>query len=252
MKGEGVNGVFQPLLGDNLAPLLQDLAFVHAERDEVVRAWLEFSGPLLRAHGVEYSSTVVQGSLEQVVRQLEPLSMPTRERYLFIPCKNNWTLVRDNGVVGSDAVSLLHGTVSRTRQQGVRLCVNAPLDAERRRRQIRSVIWEVFEVGDGIAAKSRRSLAVQKTSSWHWVSTGNPLVFEDTAAYSAKKIGDRFTPEMLDRYAQAMGIDAFNEKFYLTESRGAVLLHLSHVPFPNQTNRSLADVQRELALKRSF
>lgn len=236
---------YRPLLDDKLFPLLKDMAFIHADRDTAAKAWLDFKGPLLRAHGVEFSSTVVRGSLEQVVRQLEPLSMPTPERYLIVPCRNGWSLTLDNGAFGSDASSLLYGTVTRTRQRGVRLCITAPFTKKTGKRRILTVLWSIVEPGDGMTERITRSLAVQKEGSWHWDNAGEPLSFEETASYDAKRVSERFTPEMLVRYAKALGIDAYNEDFYLTHNPGAILLQISHVPFPNQKNHSLADVQRD-------
>jgi len=45
-------------------------------------------------------------------------------------------------------------------------------------------------------------------------SDGPVLPFEQVERYREKRIRDRFTPEMLEAYARALGIDLFNAKFY--------------------------------------
>ena len=41
---------------------------------------------------------------------------------------------------------------------------------------------------------------------WEFDETGAPLLFEETAAYALRKKADRLTPDMLERYARALGI----------------------------------------------
>jgi hypothetical protein len=49
---------------------------------------------------------------------------------------------------------------------------------------------------------------------WKFTTSGPVLPFEQTERYSAYKIRDRFTPEMLDTYCRAFGIEAFRPEFY--------------------------------------
>ena len=45
------------------------------------------------------------------------------------------------------------------------------------------------------------------------------LPFENTAAYTARRLTDRLTPRMLADYCAALGVDAFNDDFYTGPSR---------------------------------
>jgi hypothetical protein len=49
---------------------------------------------------------------------------------------------------------------------------------------------------------------------WKFSASGPVLPFEQTERYSARKIRDRFTPEMLDAYCRALGIEVFRADFY--------------------------------------
>jgi hypothetical protein len=51
-------------------------------------------------------------------------------------------------------------------------------------------------------------------SKWRFDATGTVQAFEDVAAYRARRIRDRFTSAMLERYCQALGIDVFDPSFY--------------------------------------
>ncbi|MHC2998419.1 hypothetical protein [Microbacterium sp. HJ5] len=46
----------------------------------------------------------------------------------------------------------------------------------------------------------------------------SPLPFEDQAAYTARRIADRLTPEMLDAYCRALGIRRNDPEFYLSDA----------------------------------
>jgi hypothetical protein len=43
--------------------------------------------------------------------------------------------------------------------------------------------------------------------------------FEDTKAYAARRVRDRFTSEMLARYSAALGLRPFDDDFYLDDAR---------------------------------
>jgi hypothetical protein len=49
---------------------------------------------------------------------------------------------------------------------------------------------------------------------WEFTAKGPVLPFEHTERYRARRIRDRFTPEMLQSYCRALGIDVFNADFY--------------------------------------
>jgi hypothetical protein len=62
-------------------------------------------------------------------------------------------------------------------------------------------IWTVFAAHDG--------------GSWKYQAYGElDLELEETQKYQAKRIQDRFTPEMLGRYLKLLGIDVFSPEFY--------------------------------------
>lgn len=47
---------------------------------------------------------------------------------------------------------------------------------------------------------------IDDDNKWYFGNTGIIIPFEEIEKYKAKKIKDRFTPEMLNRYAQHLGI----------------------------------------------
>jgi hypothetical protein len=62
---------------------------------------------------------------------------------------------------------------------------------------------------------------------WQFTATGTEA-FEEVDAYQARRVRDRFTSAMLERYGQALGIEVFDPSFYGPD---AVLVE-SAVPMP--------------------
>ena len=49
---------------------------------------------------------------------------------------------------------------------------------------------------------------------WRFTASGPVLPFEQTERYGARQVRDRFTPELLEAYCRALGIELFNADFY--------------------------------------
>ena len=60
----------------------------------------------------------------------------------------------------------------------------------------------------------RTVAAAYDGNRWVFVATGTEQAFEESQAYQARRIRDRFTSDMLERYCQALGIDVFNPHAY--------------------------------------
>lgn len=67
---------------------------------------------------------------------------------------------------------------------------------------------------------------------------GDPFPFEEVGQYQARRIKDRLTPEMVERYCSHFGIDLFNPDFY--SGRACIFKTQMHpdspklLQFPNQ------------------
>jgi hypothetical protein len=83
------------------------------------------------------------------------------------------------------------------------------------------------DVIDGWRYTRSRYIAAHKESRWEWHESGTPFPWEETEAYTAKRIKDRLTPEMVERYAKHMGIDLFDPDYY---SGRAVIVRIAPLP----------------------
>jgi hypothetical protein len=63
-----------------------------------------------------------------------------------------------------------------------------------------------------------RHIAVTNdVGGWEFIAQGQVQPFENTENYQRHKVKERFTPEMLKSYCEALGIRAFDPDFYGTE-----------------------------------
>ena len=59
-----------------------------------------------------------------------------------------------------------------------------------------------------------RAVYAHKESKWEFGAYGEPLPFEELDTYTAKRIKDRLTAEMIERYCRNLDIDLFDPDFY--------------------------------------
>lgn len=55
-------------------------------------------------------------------------------------------------------------------------------------------------------------------SRWQFAATGTEQAFEEVEAYRARRVRDRFTSAMLERYCRALGLEVFDPGFYGLEA----------------------------------
>ncbi len=80
------------------------------------------------------------------------------------------------------------------------------------------VEWPIVElVVYGPGAERRGVRAMRDSSRWEFFEWGETLDFEETSAYSSRRVRDRFTAEMLGRYLSALGWDATDREFWATD-----------------------------------
>jgi hypothetical protein len=177
-------------------------------------AWLrEIEGP----RGLSIEEQPAGGRLEEVLRSLLPPTTRAIERRVLIPTVGPWTAYLDNLELGTDpgAVSYL---ARRMKCTGVHF-VAQPLSVERTpagERHDGAVALSIYGRQDNpdVDNTIRAIQLFGELDEWAFRESGQPLPYEDTSAYRAPRVEDRFTIEMLERYLREMGIRAFEEDFY--------------------------------------
>jgi hypothetical protein len=196
------------------APLTSLVGFLSAPLEEVADAYEAWSGSVLREYGATLTRKQVSVDAESFPRLLEPLTVPVAVRFLFVHVNNGWTAYFDNFRGGPDQ--------SRPEVLAEKLrckCIIAawvpntmPRRASRETKgHYGHTRFSYYGFDEGV----RRTVEVINDGGrWDFDTIGTPLLFERTEPYTAKRVQDRFTPQLLDEYAAHYGIDYFRLSFY--------------------------------------
>jgi len=212
------------LLENRFAPLTLHMGFVEVSFDLTVRTYLEWHHQLAERFGDKIKTEYLQASLPEALIKLQPLTTP-RSRVLFIETKSSWTAYFDNGLRGSDPESISH--LSRLIPCRS-LAVHCSPDRSRieHRGMLRvygGVIFRLYTDHETDWLNLERTIVAMNDggndgSKWIFTAEGRVQPFEELEKYKARRIRDRFTDEMLERYCAALGIRAFDEDFYGTKT----------------------------------
>ena len=204
------------LASDRFAPITESIGFLNLPIAKAADALLEWRREL---HGT-VSAREVHGVFPDVLRNLEPLSA-LAERELLVSVGPDWTAYFDNYLGGSDPVGAIGVLTKRAHATGF-FVHSVPHVAGRGRGQIRrmgSVAFSMLAPFDtGRMNYVRTIQAVYSGSRWEFFLIGTEQPFEEVDRYRARKVRDRFTSDMLERYCQALGVDVFNLAAYGNDS----------------------------------
>ena len=229
------------LLDNRLAPLTFCWGFVEkplAAVGECVNAWHKKNFRSVHTESVD-------APLAEALRKLEPLIEPRAE--LMLATDSRWTVYFGNGRRGGGAAFWLSYVCRVMSCRGIAVTCS-PSTRLTRDKNVKGVQGAVqFTL---VAAEERaflnfeRSIAVgNDCGSWDFVANGAPLPFEQTAQYSAQRVADRFTPEMLEAYCGEYGIRLFDPTFY---GPTGILEKILDRRRSNFRPRTLEDVQQEM------
>jgi hypothetical protein len=216
------------LLDDRLAPITSEIGFLEAPCATAARSFVEWQAPIHEARGVTLRIRRVDGSLEAVLLALQPLTSVERRRHLFLPTRSAWTAYLDNGYQGTDAASTMSFLAERLHCRALRVVqVENTVTSQHRSAcgQYGATILELYGPEQTDFLNYVRSVSVANDGGrWVFDQAGTVQPFEDTARYQARRIQDRFTPDMLADYLRALGVRAFEEDFYMPPGDPTALL----------------------------
>ena len=179
---------------------------------------------------------------------MEPLTAGARPRELLVEASNGWTAYFDSSLNGTDAVSTVGYLCEELGCEGVAVD-SVPTTPESGDRPARfgGVQFQLFGPERREFLNYVRTVSVTYDGErWEFSATGDVQPFEETETYRERRIRDRFTAEMLERYCRGIGIDVFNPKAY---GPRAVLVTSDVAMPPNGQVLSLADAQKRLGIE---
>jgi hypothetical protein len=200
------------LLDDQLAPVTHAWGFLEASLETVAAAFHAWHKRL--SHYVEIERLSVP--LAEALGRLDPLSLP-RCRQLLLATDSAWTAYFDNSLMGGDPAPPVSYVAQLVGCQG--LMVACRPDGRRGRSGTRvkkhSVQFSLYAPhGTDWLNVKRHVSVILDGDRWRFSATGSPQPFEQLERYTARRVVDRFPPELLESYSRALGIRLFDSAFY--------------------------------------
>jgi hypothetical protein len=229
------------LVQDQFAPITSAVGFIEAPL-EVVGLELQRWHRSLRN---EAKIRGVQGLLPEVLHELEPLMTTGSTRELLLETRSSWIAYFDNVAAGTDPmgpVSYLCGVIHC--RGVIASYVPHTLTSEARDAEGRygGVQFSLVGPEETDFLNFVRSIEVVNDGGpWVFNASGSPQPFEEPERYTARRIRDRFTPEMLERYCAALGVRYFEADYY--GPNGLMVECLSPLPFGAEA-LTLAEAQK--------
>jgi hypothetical protein len=201
------------LLNGRLTPITREVGFVRTDGMRLVE-W--FLAARQDEPDQNYRQRTVHGKLEELLLALLPLTTRQHRRFTFVPTRGEWTAFFSNGWRGTDAFITVSRAAEALSCESLRVVYRPDVGQGKTARAAR--VFELFGPQRTDWLNSVRSIAVANDGGrWTFEMEGEPLPFEATENYTAKRVSDRLTPEMLKSYCAALGIQAFEEDYYAPE-----------------------------------
>ncbi|MFP5283900.1 MAG: hypothetical protein ACLGIF_10680 [Actinomycetes bacterium] len=230
------------LLEEQFAPITSEIGFLRLPFPRAAAAlesWRREQRPGLTV-------TSLAEPLDAALARLPPLAASV-PRELLVEVRGGWCAYFDAAPDGTAAYEAVHHLARALHCDGLRVVVvphgpRRPDDEAAARPG--ALRWELTYRTDW--ASETRAVAVQyHDAAWQFSESGRPQPYEETTAYRAKRVRDRFTSAMLERYCQALGLEVFDPAAY--GPRGVLLEHKVR-PSWRTRPRPLPEVQARLGI----
>jgi len=237
------------LFDGKLAPVIFRIGFLEMDCRTVADFFAEWERGIQKSRGVGVERREISGSLEQVLRALAPLTSMERRRYIFVPTGGSWTAFFDNGHQGSDPESVISHMAMHLGCRGVKVvAIPDTRDGEHTdaRGRFGTIELQVYGPEKTHFLNYMRTIQLSNQGDrWVFTETGTPFPFEDANQYKVRRVRERFSFELLNRYANALGLQPFDESFYLPSPHSSAVLFEKIGPAnPRMEEYSFEDARR--------
>jgi len=226
------------LLQDRFAPTTFCAGALEAPLDVVVHADAEWR----RAIG-HCLFRAADAPLPELLHLLGPLSQPLTKHLWVATASPRWTAYFDNGIDGSDPWPAISFLSERLDCRGILVAAHPYVRGSWRA----STRFDLFGQPPVDELNLTRSISTaQEAGRWTWDATGDPLPFEDAASYAERRVPDRLPPDLVFRYARALGANLDAEGFY---GRRGVIVEHRHVPIQDCRQETYEETRRRVGVR---
>ncbi|HUI74280.1 MAG TPA: hypothetical protein VLX32_05010 [Candidatus Acidoferrum sp.] len=209
------------LLDNRLAPITFTWGFVESPFAQFSDAFIRWQDQLDAKFGTQTRRKNFRAPLPESLLALEPLTSPL-DRYLLTETRSAWSAIFANGLRVNDVHSPVAYLPRILGCRGLEIaCVPDRSDcADKDGLQIYGAIkFALYGPNKTDWLNRIRNISVTNDlTGWEFAAQGEVQPYEQTENYRKPKIVDRFTPEMLESYCAALGIELFDAGFYGDQS----------------------------------
>jgi len=205
------------LLDNRFAPLTFTWGFVESPFSQFSEAFIQWQDKLDAKFGTRTERKNFRAPLSESLLALEPLTTPL-DRYLLTETRSGWSAIFANGLRVNDVYSPVSylPTVLGCRGLEIACVPDRSHCADKDGLQIYGAVkFALYGPNKTDWLNRIRSVSVTNdVGGWEFAAQGEAQPYEQIENYRKQKIVDRFTPEMLESYCGALGIELFNPDFY--------------------------------------
>ena len=200
------------------APTTNLMAFLEVPYDKLVDGLAQWERKQDKYREVPVQKIEIGGTWEQRLNSLLPLTLHS-PKAMISETQSPWCVYVDNGMQRTDLNSdprYLCKTLG-IREVSVVMVKDIPNDQPGSTQFIYMDGTRAEKIGtptDYYYKIPSRYVLAHRESRWEFEEWGEPFPFEELEQYQARRIKDRLTPEMVERYCSHFGIDLFNPDFY--------------------------------------
>jgi hypothetical protein len=209
--------VMKALLSNRFAPITFTWGFVESPFAQFSEAFIQWQDRLDSKFGTRTERKSFGGPLAESLLALELLTTPL-DRYLLTETRSGWSSIFANGLRTNDVHSPVSYLPTVLGCRGLEVaCVPDRSDCVGRGGlQIYGAVkFALYGPNKTDWLNRVRSISVTNDASgWKFAAQGEVQPYEQLENYGRRKVVDRFTPEMLESYCAAIGIELFNPDFY--------------------------------------
>jgi hypothetical protein len=238
------------LLDDSYAPIASEIGFLKYPAKSIAEFHIAEANarPALAQHGQALTLTHGKADLAGILDSLLPLTSVDSLRKVYVQTNSEWTAFFSNAHRGPDLESGMSYMARRLGCMGVRagyIPNSLRGSKDKGKGRYGACTFQLFAPHEVAIHNNLRSVqTLNDGGRWCFTDLGEVQPYEEVEAYKAKRIRDRFTPEMLDRYLTALGIHAFDEQYYASPD-GYYRIEKTGKIWPNVESFTLAEVRAE-------
>ena len=208
----------RPLLNNDFAPVTFRFGLIETSFSSLCDAFEEWSKTIdAKYPNLRTEFTRITAPLITALLSLEPLTNPS-DRYMLVETKSNWTAVFANGLRVNDVATPTGYLPTVWNCLGLEVGYTPDLSKSTRKDSIRmwgSTLFTLYGPTKTDWLNRIRHLHVSNdVDGWTFDQGGEVQPFEEAEAYTKRRIQDRLTFEMLERYCKALGIELNQDDFY--------------------------------------